>query len=285
MSTWSDGYVNSNGMKIHYYRTGGDKPKVIFNHGAGDDGSCWTHVVKELENDYDAIMLDARGHGKSSSGKGDYSTAQRVEDLAGVIRALGLDRPVIGGHSLGADTSMNFAAAHPELTRAIFLEDPPIMLPGEKWEISDEKMKDMSLADVGKMMRNFMLMFKIMPRFIAIGQAKKMNPTYPEDELIPWLDSKERMSFNFANSMTSMSMMEPGDPSELFKKITVPVLLIIGDKKKMSIVSKEAAVKVVEANHKVQVVQLEGADHNIRRTRFDGYMPALKDFLKEIYPS
>ena len=110
MPGWSDGYVKSSGLRIHYYRTGGDRTKVIFNHGAGDDGLCWTHVVKELENDYDAILLDARGHGKSSSGKGDYATAQRVEDLAGVIQALGLDRPVIGGHSMGADTAMNLAA-------------------------------------------------------------------------------------------------------------------------------------------------------------------------------
>jgi len=35
MSAWSDGYVHANGLRLHYYRTGGDKPKVIFNHGAG----------------------------------------------------------------------------------------------------------------------------------------------------------------------------------------------------------------------------------------------------------
>ena len=133
MSAWTDGYVNSNGLKIHYYRTGGDKPKVIFNHGAGDDGLCWTRVVKELENDYDVIMVDARGHGKSSRGKGDYSITQRVADLAGLIQTLGLDRPVVGGHSMGADTAMNFAAIHPDMTRGIFLEDPPIILPGEKF--------------------------------------------------------------------------------------------------------------------------------------------------------
>jgi len=281
MSTWSDGYVNSNGLKIHYYRTGGDKPKVVFNHGAGDDGSCWTHVVKELADDYDAIMLDARGHGKSSGGKGDYSTAQRVEDLAGVIRALGLDRPVIGGHSMGAETAMHLAAVHPDLTRGIFLEDPPIMLPGEKWELADEKFKDLSGEDMGKMMRQFMLTFKLMPRFIAIRQAKKFNPTYPEDEVIPWLDSKERLSLNFLNSMTSMNM-KTGDPSEVFRKIAVPVLLFIGDKKKMSIVSREAAQKVASVNPRVQVVHLEGADHNIRRTRFDGYLPALQEFLASV---
>ncbi len=285
MSNWTEGFVNSNGMKIHYYRTGGNKPKVIFNHGAGDDGSCWTHVVKELEKDYDLIMLDARGHGKSSSGNGDYTTTARVEDLAGVIRELGLDRPVIGGHSMGGDTSMNFAAIHPDLTRGIFLEDPPIMLPGETWVLPEGKMKDMTIEKMGKMMKNFMLVFKILPRFVAMPLAKKMNSAYPKDEIVPWLDSKERLSFNFLNSMSTLSMMEAGDPAGLFKKITVPVLLIIGDKKKMSIVSKEAAARVVEANPSVQVVQLEGADHNIRRTRFDGYLPALKNFLREIYPS
>jgi N-formylmaleamate deformylase len=62
MSKWVDGYVTSNNIKIHYYRTGGDKPQVVINHGAGDDGLCWTRVVMELEKDYDVIMPDARGH-------------------------------------------------------------------------------------------------------------------------------------------------------------------------------------------------------------------------------
>lgn len=281
MAKWSDGYVTTNGLKIHYYRTGGDKPKVVFNHGAGDDGLCWTRVVKELENDYDVIMIDARGHGKTSSGKGDYSTAQRVADLAGVIQALGLDRPVVGGHSMGADTSVNFAATHPELTRGIFLEDPPIILPGEKF--GDGK-QDIKMEDIGKMMGKFFRMFKIMPKFIAVPMARKASPTYPDEEIIPWVNSKKRLNSDFLKSFTSMGM-DTADLFAVFKKVTVPILLIIGDKEKMSIVSPESAQKAVEANPKVQVVRLEGASHDIRRTRFDGYMPALKKFLGEIYHS
>jgi len=281
MPKWSDGSVNSNGLRIHYYRTGGDKPVVIFNHGAGDDGLCWTRVVKELENDYDVIMVDARGHGKTGSGKGDYSTAQRVADLAGLIQALGLDRPVVGGHSLGADTSMNFAALHPELTRGIFLEDPPIIIPGEIFGDGKQKIK---MEDLGKMMVKFMRMFKLLPKFISTPMARKANPAYPDDEIIPWVNSKKRVSFNFLNSMASMSM-EVADPFEVFRKITVPVLLIIGDKEKMSIVSTDTAQKAASVNDKVKVVHLEGASHDIRRTRFDGYMPALKDFLKDMYKS
>jgi pimeloyl-ACP methyl ester carboxylesterase len=279
MSAWSDGYVSANGLNLHYYRTGGNKPKVIFNHGAGDDGLCWTHVVKELEADYDCIMVDGRGHGKTSGGKGDYSTAQRVADLAGLIQALGLDRPVVGGHSLGADTAMNFAALHPDLTRAIFLEDPPIIIPGEKF--GDGK-QDFKIEDLGKMMARFMRLFKLMPKFMATSMARKGNPTYPDDEIIPWVNSKKRVSFDFLSSMNSMAF-DITAPFEVFKQIRVPVLLIIGDKEKMSIVSLESAQKAASVNEKVKVVHLEGASHDIRRTRFDGYMPALKDFLKNIY--
>ena len=279
MSEWSDGYVNANGLSLHYYRTGGDKPRVVFNHGAGDDGLCWTHVVRELEKDYDCILVDGRGHGKSSSGKGDYSTAQRVADLAGLIEALGLERPVVGGHSMGADTSMNFAAVHPELTRAIFLEDPPIIIPGEKFGDGKQEFK---MEDLGKMMARYMRLFKIMPKYMAARMARKANPTYPDDEIIPWVNSKKRVSFNFLNSMPSMDM-DIAAPFEVFKQISVPVLLFIGDKEKMSIVSLESAQKAASVNDKVKVVHLDGASHDIRRTRFDGYIPALKDFLKNIY--
>ena len=282
MLKWSDGYVSANGLKLHYYRTGGNKPQVVFNHGAGDDGLCWTRIVKEFENDYDIIMPDARGHGKSGTGKKDYSSKQRVEDLAGLIQALKLDRPIVGGHSMGADTSMRLAAKYPELVRGVFLEDPPIILPGETMGTPGQTMKS---EDIGKMMRRFMLMFKLMPRFIGMRMARKMSPTYPEDEINPWLDSKRRVSFEFLNSMNNMADMLSADPFEAIKRIQVPAILFIGDREKMSIVSREAAQKAAEANAKLRVVHLEGASHDIRRTRFDGYIPALKSFLEETYRS
>ena len=47
----------------------------------------------------------------------------------------------------------------------------------------------------------------------------------------------------------------------------------------MAIVSQETAREAARVNNKVQVVHLEGASHDIRRTRFDGYLPSLKGFL------
>jgi N-formylmaleamate deformylase len=281
VTRWSDGSVTANNIKIHYYRTGGIKPPVVINHGAGDDGLCFTRVVKELEQDYDVIMPDARGHGKSFKGNKDYSSQQHVEDLAGLIRTLKLDHPVVGGHSMGADTSMNLVACYPELVRGIFLEDPPIILPGQTFGDGTQNIK---VEDIGKIMAKFMRLFKLMPKFIGVRMARKASPTYPEDEIQPWVDAKKRVSFDFLSSMATRKM-EFSDPFEVFKRITVPVLLIIGDCEKMSIVSQEAAQEAARVNDKVRVVHLEGASHDIRRTRFDGYMPALKQFLGEMYSS
>ena len=279
MSQWSDGYVMANGLRIHYYRTGGDKPPVVINHGAGDDGLCWTRIAKELEPDYDVILPDARGHGKSASGNGNYSTQQRVADLVELIAKLKLDHPVVGGHSLGADTSMHLAAKDKDLARGIFLEDPPIFIPGEKIGSGEQELK---MEDGGKMMAKFMRIFKLMPKFIGVRMARKASPTYPDDEITPWVDAKKRLSFDFLKSLPTLEM-DLSHPFEVFEQITVPVLLFIGDREKMSIVSVETAQEAARVNERLQVVHLQGASHDIRRTRFDGYMPALKKFLAEMY--
>jgi pimeloyl-ACP methyl ester carboxylesterase len=278
MPKWSDGYITANGLKIHYYRTGGDKPQVVINHGAGDDGLCWSRVAMELEQDYDVILPDARGHGKSDTGKGDYSTRQRMADLVGLIQALKLEGPVIGGHSMGADTCIHLAAVHADLTRGVFLEDPPIFLPGEKLGSGEQTMK---MEDIGKMMAKYMRVFKLTPQFIGVRMARKASPTYPDIEILPWANSKKRLSFDFLNSMATMEM-DVSKPLDVIKKIDVPVLLFIGDREKMSIVSEETAQAIARINSRVRVVHLEGASHDIRRTRFDGYMSALKKFLGEV---
>jgi lipase len=139
-----------------------------------------------------------------------------------------------------------------------------------------------SIDDVGKMMAKYMRPFKVLPKFIGVPLARKAFPTYPNDELIPWVDSKKRMNTDVFDSMASMGI-GVGDPLEIFKRINMPVLLIIGDKDKGSIVSQAAAREVAKINDRVKVIHLEGANHDVRRCRFDGYIAALQAFIAELY--
>jgi hypothetical protein len=58
-----------------------------------DDGLCWSPLARLLEGERDVIMVDARGHGRSSAPEGGYDPLTQGRDLAGVIAALGLKKP------------------------------------------------------------------------------------------------------------------------------------------------------------------------------------------------
>lgn len=279
---WLRDTAKVNDLEIHYYRTGGGKPPVVFNHGAADDGLCWTRVANELQSDYDVILVDARGHGLSSSGEGEYDSASRAEDLAGLIQSLGLDKPVVGGHSMGADAAIKLASVNPDIVRGIFLEDPPITVPGQPvfgGEIGEK------YADPGKMMSNVFRIIKILPKFIGKPFARRMMPTSPDDEIIPWLNSKKRLSNDFLKSLKESSLSDHGMSIDIIKKVHSPMLLIIGDREKGAIVSTEVAEELSGEMLNLKVVHLTGASHDIRRERFGGYMEALREFLGEMYPN
>src|SRR6476661_1353692 len=93
MSSWQSAEVEANGLRLHYTRTGGDRPPLVLAHGFSDAGLCWTPVARALESDYDVIMVDARGHGQSQAAEQDYGDVDLGHDLAGAIAALGLRRP------------------------------------------------------------------------------------------------------------------------------------------------------------------------------------------------
>ena len=125
MSSWQSDTIQTNGIRLHVTRTGGAKPPLVLAHGYSDDGLCWTPVAEELAMAYDVVMPDARGHGLSDAPDGDYGPLEQAADLAGVIEGLGLQRPIIVGHSMGALTALTLAGRYPALPGAIALEDPP----------------------------------------------------------------------------------------------------------------------------------------------------------------
>jgi pimeloyl-ACP methyl ester carboxylesterase len=119
---WSEGDIFANGIRQHYYRTGGEKLPLLLLHGFNEFGLTWLRVAKELERDYDIIMVDARGHGRSDGIASGFSNALLVEDAIGVIHELKLDRPHIIGLSQGGMTVLRLAATYPELVHSFIFE-------------------------------------------------------------------------------------------------------------------------------------------------------------------
>jgi len=126
-STWTEYDIDIDGKQMHTVRTGPGgrgKPVLVLVHGFSDDGPCWTPTARDLADEYDIIMPDARGHGKSGRVQ-PGEVVDQTGDLAGLMQALGLEKAIVAGHSMGAWMASELAARFPELVRAVILEDAP----------------------------------------------------------------------------------------------------------------------------------------------------------------
>ena len=259
-SGWSDGFVIANGIRIHYWRTGGDKPVMVMAHGSSDDGLCWTNFAKEFSSDYDIVMFDARGHGLSDPpGMNDPADAQ-AEDLAALIRELKLTKPIVMGHSMGSASAAWFAAKYPGVPRAIILEDP-YLGPRRTGVGGDrEKRRAQILATNNKTEAEL------------VAQCLKGSPQWGQSECEVWAPSKHMHHPNTAYA----SLGARPEMSGLFPKITAATLILKAD--------ADAAVRA--ENEKVaallpngKIVHIRGAGHNLRRDRKADTVAALKTFL------
>lgn len=260
--TWTHGDVIANGLKLHYVRTGGDGPPLVLAHGHSDNGLCWTRVARVLEAGYDLIMYDARRHGLSDDGPSVAERHDQARDAAGLIQALGLGRPGMFGHSMGAATAAATAELYPDLLSYIILEDVP-------W--FDEE----ALARWQSQPRVQEETPKTRDEWIA--RCHRQSPNWHEDEVGPWADSKMQFA---GRDWTGQRRADP-PWQEVAKRITVPALLLTGDLELGAIVSPAVAQEALELMPNAQVAHIAGAGHCIHRDRFEETMAAVKAFLVE----
>jgi N-formylmaleamate deformylase len=135
MTNWIRGDCEASGINIHYLRTGGDKPPLIALHGLTGSGACWSALARALEGEYDVIMPDARGHGKSSAPLHGYLYRDHASDVIGLIEALGLAAPVLLGHSMGGMTAAVVASEVSTAIRGVVLADPTFLSPERQREV------------------------------------------------------------------------------------------------------------------------------------------------------
>ena len=206
----------ANGIRIHYWRTGGDKPVLVLAHGFSDDGLCWANLTKEISDDYDVIMPDARGHGLSDPPSKSDAVDAQVEDLAGLIEELKLEKPILFGHSMGSSSVAWFAARYPDVPRAVILEDPRLI----PWTN-----RGPATAEAQEKRRAQILERNNMSYDELVAGCLENSPQWGRSECEFWAPSKRLYHPNLAYR----SLGERPAMSDLFAKITAPTLILKAD--------------------------------------------------------
>lgn len=271
-ATWQSGDVTANSIRLHYTRTGGAKPALVLAHGVTDSGLCWTPVAEKLAVDYDVVMVDARGHGQSEAPATGYDAATQAADLAGLIDELGLRRPAVMGHSMGAVTALALAGLYPDVPRAVVLEDPPAfwVTPAQPAPPDETRVTRM---------RTWMESLREKTREQLIAECREQSPTWPEAELGPWADAKVAFARNQVRPW-SPAANQP-DWFAVMRQITCPVLALAADPERGAALSEEGIAALRAVVPHVRVLQMTGAGHSTRREQPAAFMEAVAAFLKE----
>lgn len=123
MTTPTDQHIILNNLPFHYRDWGGDGQEVLLLHGLASTCHIWDLVSPLLAADFRIAALDQRGHGQSAQVDCGYDFATVLGDAAAFIDHLGWRRPIIVGHSWGADVALELAAAHPQLVSGLIFVD------------------------------------------------------------------------------------------------------------------------------------------------------------------
>lgn len=118
--------VSHNGVDLAYVERGAGDPAMLLLHGMACVKEHMDPVIDAFAATHRCVAIDMRGHGSSSVPHDAYSTADFMADIDAVIDELGLDRPILVGHSFGGSVSLAYAAEHPDRVRALVMLDSGI---------------------------------------------------------------------------------------------------------------------------------------------------------------
>lgn len=117
-------YAELDGLRLYYERAGSGDPELLFVHGWCCDHTAFRPQFEHFAGAHTVTALDLRGCGQSDRPEDGYDIPELADDLARFCAEVGMDKPVVVGHSLGGMIGVELAARYPYVPRALVLVDP-----------------------------------------------------------------------------------------------------------------------------------------------------------------
>lgn len=276
---WSQGKVSANGIRIHYYRTGGDKPPLLLLHGFLEGALSWLRTARVLEQAYDVIMPDTRGHGNSDGIESGFSSQLLVEDAAGVMRALALPASRVLGFSQGGLTGIHLAATYPDLVRRLIVSGWGDETPGTN--VAGSPGYQAWFNTYLSWLQQLKTQTHQERMVSALSQQQPGAPLLWEEEYVPWVENCARLDLKLVKQSMSM-WSEVGVATvkarNALRRVSCPVLIL-----KSSFFPTPGAPRYTREEESelahVKIIRFVNSGHLIHREQFEPFMTAVKTFL------
>ena len=256
-------YIQCGPTRLHILEFGAGEETLLVLPGITSPAATWAFVAERLAREQRVIVWDARGRGFSDHPPVGYTLEDYAADLGLLISALGLRRPALLGHSMGARILMYFAARHPDLTGPVIIADPPMMGPDRPPYPTALVgfMNELRKARVGE---------------LTLDELAHLWPTWDEQRL------RERREWlptcgEDAVSQTYLEL-EQDDILLSWRKLRGPLLLVRGSESKAITAQDEAELR--SENPAARCAAVADAGHMIPYDNLEAFLDIVRQFLQ-----
>lgn len=272
--------VNVRGVD-HYYewirhQSNSPKPVMVFIHGWGGSGRYWRSTAKALTDDFDCLLYDMRGFGRSSLPEDSelgYEMEDYSDDLVVLLDVLGLKRIYLNAHSMGASIATMFLNRHSDRVEQAILTCNGIFEYDAKAFAAFHKFG----GYVVKFRYDWFLKFPLadrmfMARFLHRSIPKRDRMAFLEDFLLADYDAAAGTIYTSVSKKAVETM-----PTE-FAQITVPTLMVSGEKD--IIIPAEMGRQAAALNDNIKYVELTKTAHFPMLEDSTTYLKIVREFLQ-----
>lgn len=253
----------ANGIRLHYLDFNHTAPgaPVLLLPGITSPAATWAFVAQRLAVSRRVIVPDIRGRGLSESGPGlGYSLDDYARDALDLIGAVGLQDPIVIGHSMGARIAARLVATSPDAVAKLVLVDPPLSGPGRE--------------PYPTPLSSYLSAREAASRGATVEQFRSYTPTWTDDQIalrIQWLPtcSVEAITETHKN-------FQEEDIFPDFPKLSCPTLLVHAMRAKVIVPEMAAEVGQLLPNGQVVGVQ---AGHMIPWDNLEEFLDVTERFI------
>ena len=223
-----DEYTRYGGLQMHIRNWGGDGSPVVLLHGLASTCRIWDLTAPILARDFSVIAVDQRGHGDSGKPEDGYEFASVGNDVTALLEGRGIERPVLVGHSWGADVALEITVAQPDLLQGIVFVDGGTIEPSARYDTLDDALVQMAPPDF-----RGVTPAQFMERVKSGGQWATLIAEHgkPAEEIIlanfaTLEDDSLRAKLSRESHLSIIRALWEHHPPQLYEKVPCPVLMM-----------------------------------------------------------
>ena len=257
------GFVDHDGISLHHLEYGSGEP-VVVTPGITSPAITFAFMAEQLADDRRVIVLDVRGRGESDHPPSGFTLPDYAGDVVAVIDALGLSRPALLGHSMGARIAGAVGVLHPQHAGPVVLVDPPLTGPGRPpYPTSLETFKEQ---------------LQLARRGATADDMRAYFPSWPEKELA--LRAEQLKHCDETAVYESWENFHREDFFPYLRDMPTPALFMYGADS--PVVPAEAAAEVEATNPDLEMVSIAGAGHMIPWDNGTDFLEQTRGFLGRV---